>query len=94
MFKIETFYNVRTTSVPIKLGIRSQSCPERLWMIQHKSENAVKLIFLTSRYVEPAAVGATSFFEVSWEFEEIAGTGVGATVPKAVTSNSKDISNT
>ena len=53
-----------------------------------------KLICLTSRYVEPAAVDATSFFEVSSEFEEIAGTGDGATVPKAVTSNSNEISNT
>ena len=77
-----------------ELGIGAQSCPIWLWKIQHKSKNALKLICLTSRYVEPAAVGATSFFEVSWEFEEIAGTGVGATVPKPVTSNSKEISNT
>ena len=59
-----------------------------------QQEYVIKSIFPTSRYVEPAVVGATSFFEVSREFEEIAETSVGATVPKAVTSNSKEISNT
>ena len=59
-----------------------------------QQEYVIKLICPISRYVEPAALGATSFFEVSWEFEEIAGTGIVSTVPKAVALNSKEISAT